>query len=89
MIKVVSVISEIERHPSRGIEDMAQIHPRMNREELARMRSLYMTGTELRAPGMAPALLSKVFQIAKLDSNRGRFGVCDRVVLEFSDDIAD
>ena len=68
------------------IEGVAQIHPGMNREELARMKSLYMTGTELRAPGIAPALLSKAFQIAKMDGNRGRFGV---VVLEFSNDNAD
>jgi hypothetical protein len=41
---------------------MAQIHPRMNREELARVTS-DMSSAELRALGMAPALLSKVFQL--------------------------
>jgi hypothetical protein len=54
-----------------GIADVVQIHPRMNREELARMTSLDMTGTEDRAPGMAPALLSKAFQFAKLYTDRG------------------
>jgi hypothetical protein len=37
-INVVPVISEIERDPSGSIEEVAQIHPGMNREELARMK---------------------------------------------------
>ena len=64
--KVDSVIPEMEWRSRRGIADVAQIHPRMNREEQARATSLCATGAELRAPGMAPALLTKVFQIAKL-----------------------
>jgi hypothetical protein len=66
-IKVVSVIPEIEWHRSISIEDVAQIHPRMNREELVCTKSLHMTGTELQAPRIEPALLSKGFQFAQLD----------------------
>jgi len=71
--KVVSVIPEMEWNASGSIADVGQFHPRMNQEELAHATSLYMTGTEVQAPGKAPALLSKVFQVAtsKLNGNRG------------------
>jgi hypothetical protein len=45
-----------------------------------------MTGTELRAPGMAPALLSKVFQFAKLYAFEVDLTYAI-AVLEFSNDI--
>ena len=39
-MKVVSVIPEMEWNARRSIADVALIHPRMNREELARTTSL-------------------------------------------------
>jgi hypothetical protein len=59
----------MERQSSQGIADEAQIHPRMNWEELASATSGYMRSSELRALGMGLALLSKVFQLAMLYSN--------------------
>jgi hypothetical protein len=64
--KVISVTREMGCHPRKSIEDVAQIHPRMIREELAREASLHLTGADIRAPGMAPALLSTIFQFAEL-----------------------
>ena len=68
--KVVSIIWEMGCHPSRSIEDVVQIHPRMNREEWVGTPGLHLTGADLQASGMAPALLSRVFQLAKLYRNR-------------------
>jgi hypothetical protein len=61
----------MEQQIGRGIADAGQNHPRMNREQLARTTGLQMTmtATELRAPGMAPALLSKIFQFEELYDN--------------------
>jgi hypothetical protein len=50
---------------------MGQIHLKMNREELVLAFALHMRGIDLRAPGMGPAFVSKVFEFAKLYRNRG------------------
>jgi hypothetical protein len=64
--KVASVILEMEQKARRGIEGVVQIDPLKNEsEELAGASP--MTGTELRA--LALALLSEVFQCAKLYGN--------------------
>ena len=76
--EVVLVIPEMEWNASRGIADVAQIHPKRNRKELTRKTRSYLTGAEVRAPGMAPALLSKAFQSAKLYGKQDRFDICDR-----------
>ena len=66
--KVGLAIPEMERKPSRVDAGVGRIRPRMNRKELgmARTTSLGLIGTEMRAPEMEPAWLSKVFQFAKL-----------------------
>jgi hypothetical protein len=62
LTKVVSVIPGMGWHSSRSVADVAQIHPKINREELACTCTVDLIGRDLRAPGMKLALLSKVFQ---------------------------